>query len=85
MVRPFCRAQSERFSVTSPHALYCPVQAAWPLWSGPFLRGAGVVAVVPGQRVERQGFGFVDPQRVLVDVVGALVFGLGQQADRLLA
>ena len=52
---------------------------------GEFLRGAEVVAVVPGQRVERRGFGFVDPQRVLVDVVGAFVGRLGQQADWLLA
>ena len=25
--------------MTSPHALYCPVQATWPLWSGQLLRG----------------------------------------------
>ena len=52
---------------------------------GQFLRGAEVVAVVPGQCVQRQGFGFMNPQRVLVDVVVALVGRLGEQADGLLA
>ena len=52
---------------------------------GQFLRGAEVVAVVPGQCIEGQRFGFVDPQRVLVDVVVALVGRLGEQADGLLA
>ena len=45
---------------------------------GQFLRGAEVVAVVPGQGIQRLGFGFVDPQRIFVDVISALVGRLGQ-------
>ena len=41
--------------------------------------------MVPGLCVQQRGFGFVDQQRILVDVVSALVGRLGQQADWLLA
>ena len=53
---------------------------------GQFLWRAEVVALVPGQHVNRQRLrGVVGPQRVLVDVVGAGVTRLGQQAHRLVA
>ena len=52
---------------------------------GQFLWRAQVVALVPGQHVNRQRLRGVGPQRVLVDVVGAGVTRLGQQAHRLVA
>ena len=52
---------------------------------GQFQRGAEVVALVPRQHVNRQRLRGVGPQRVLVDVVGAGVTRLGQQAHRLVA
>ena len=52
---------------------------------GEFLWRAEVVALVPGQHVNRQRLRGVGPQRVLVDVVGAGVTRLGQQAHRLVA
>ena len=51
---------------------------------GEFLWRAEVVALVPGQYVNRQRLRGVGPQRVLVDVIGAGVAWLGQQADQLL-
>ena len=50
---------------------------------GEFLWRAEVVALVPGQYVNRQRLRSVGPQRVLVDVIGAGVAWLGQ-ADQLL-
>ena len=50
---------------------------------GEFLWRAEVVALVPGQHVNRQRLRSVGPQRVLVDVIGAGVAWLGQ-ADQLL-
>ena len=50
---------------------------------GQFLWCAQVVALVPRQYVYRQRLRGVGPQRVLVDVVGAGVTRLGQQAHRL--
>ena len=50
---------------------------------GQFLWRAQVVALVPRQYVYRQRLRGVRPQRVLVDVVGAGVTRLGQQAHRL--
>ena len=52
---------------------------------GEFLRCAEVITLVPGQHVNRQRLRGVGPQRVLVDVVGAGVTRLGQQAHRLVA
>ena len=52
---------------------------------GQFLWRAEVVALVPRQYVYRQRLRGVGPQRVLVDVVGAGVTRLGQQAHRLVA
>ena len=52
---------------------------------GQFLWRAQVVALVPRQYVNRQRLRGVGPQRVLVDVVGAGVTRLGQQAHRLVA
>ena len=52
---------------------------------GQFLWRAEVVALVPGQYVNRQRLRGVGPQRVLVDVVGTGVTRLGQQAHRLVA
>ena len=51
---------------------------------GQFLWRAQVVALVPGQYVNRQRLRGVGPQRILVDVVGTGVAWLGQQADQLL-
>ena len=52
---------------------------------GQFLWRAEVVALVPDQYVNRQRLRGVGPQRVLVNVVGAGVTRLGQQAHRLVA
>ena len=52
---------------------------------GQFLWRAQVVALVPGQYVNRQRLRGVGPQRVLVNVVGTGLTRLGQQAHRLVA
>ena len=52
---------------------------------GQFLWRAQVVALVPGQYVNRQRLRGVGPQRVFIDVVGTFVTRLGQQAHRLVA
>ena len=44
---------------------------------GQFLLGA---EVVPGQRIQRQGFGFMRPHLILINFVGVFVGRLGRTA-----
>ena len=52
---------------------------------GEFLRGAEVVALVPGKDVDRQRFGFIGPERVFFEVVTTFVGRLADEADGFVA